>query len=430
MNHATPDTETNTPLEAPGTKAPSGASTRAEGPPDSGGSGACPPRGSDGRRARTARLLVFLFGLLVVIAARPATYHARAAKLLVSFSDSSRTPEVVERMLELDVPASARGAARKVKARRFEPPDATFDTPAVVLVHGVQYRGIEEPRLLRFARSIASAGIVVVTPQIDELADYHVSPRSIETVGAAVRQTRARDADGSPGKGPRTVGLMGTSFGGGLALLTAADPRFADAVSFVLAIGAHDDLARVSRFFATDEIVESSGATKKLHAHEYGATVLVYTHVEDFFPEADVPTARDALRLWLWEDRDSAREAAKRLSPASKERVEKLFAADIASVRPELLSEIDRVVPAMKAVSPHGQLEGLKANVYLLHGEGDTVIPASETMWLASDVPPRSLCAVLVSPAILHVELKEPSFADKWALVHFMGKVIGEAEAR
>ena len=37
--------------------------------------------------------------------------------------------------------------------------------------------------------------------------------------------------------------------------------------------------------------------------------VLVYSHVEDFFPAEDVPAARDALRSWLWEKRDDAREA-------------------------------------------------------------------------------------------------------------------------
>jgi hypothetical protein len=36
---------------------------------------------------------------------------------------------------------------------------------------------------------------------------------------------------------------------------------------------------------------------------------------------------------------------------------------------------------------------------------------------------------VLVSPAIEHVELKEPSMGEQWALVHFMSDVIGEAEA-
>lgn len=381
------------------------------------------------RRRGRARLVLFFLALLAIVAARPAAHHARATKLLVTFSDPSDKPTVVEEMVSLGVPDDGR-PPRTVKARVFSPPDATATTPAVVLVHGVQYLGIEEPRLQRFARSIVNAGLIVMTPQVDELADYHVSPRSIETVGAAIESLRARRAaaSGPSGRSPK-VGLMGTSFGGGVALLTAADPRFADDVAYVVAVGAHDDLGRVSGFFATDEIAEVSGATKKLHAHEYGATVLVYTHIEDFFPEADVPAAKEALRLWLWEKREPAREAAKRLSPASKERVEKLFAADIASVRPELLAEIERRGPEMKQVSPHGRLAGIKAAVYLLHGEGDTVIPATETMWLAADVPPASLRAVLVSPAIVHVELKEPSLADKWALIHFMGQVIAEAES-
>ena len=61
--------------------------------------------------------------------------------------------------------------------------------------------------------------------------------------------------------------------------------------------------------------------------------------------------------------------------------------------------------------------------------QGDTVIPSTEALWLAQDVPPERLKGALVSPAIEHVELKSPTALDKWALVHFMGQVIGEADA-
>jgi dienelactone hydrolase len=367
---------------------------------------------------------MFVMAVLAIFLAGPAAHHARATTLLMSFSDPKATPEVIEEELTVDVPASPAGAARTVKARLFSPPGGTpKDRPAVVLVHGVQYLGIEEPRLQRFAKSIVSAGIVVLTPQVDELADYEVSARSIETVGAAIATLRARSG------GAAKVGLMGTSFGGGVSLLTAADPRFADQVAFVVAIGAHDDLARVSGFFATDEIENVTGGTTKLRAHGYGATVLVYTHAEDFFPAEDVPAARDALRSWLHEKRDEAREHAKRVSAASKAKLDVMFGPDISSLRPEILAMIERHREDMKTVSPHGRLGGLRAHVYLLHGAGDTVIPATETMWLAHDVPAASLRSVLVSPAIEHVELKEPSLSDQWSLVHFMGDVIGEAEA-
>ena len=230
--------------------------------------------------------------------------------------------------------------------------------------------------------------------------------------------------------GTDKVGLMGMSFGGGISLLAAADPRFADRVSFVVAVGAHDDLGRVSRFFINDEIPEPTGGTKKLHAHGYGVMVLVYSHVEDFFPPEDVPAARDALRSWLGQKRDDALKAASMLSPASKAKIDGLFDAGIGPMKGELLAEIDSHAEEMAKVSPRGHLGSIKANVYLLHGEGDTVIPATETLWLAEDVPPARLKSALVSPAIEHVELKSPSAADKWALVHFMGQVIGEAENR
>ena len=374
------------------------------------------------RRTRT-RVAMFVLALVAIFGARPVAHHARATTLLMAFSDPTAKPSVVEEVLTVDVPASAAGPARTVKARMFSPPGGSpKDRPAVVLVHGVQYLGIEEPRLQRFAKSVVSAGIVVLTPQVDELADYHVSARSIETVGASIRALRGRS-------GHTKVGLMGTSFGGGVALLTAADARFADEVSFVVAIGAHDDLGRVSRFFATDEISEVSGATKKLHAHGYGAMVLVYTHAEDFFPTDDLATARESLKLWLWEKRDKARETAKGLSPASRVKMDQFFDTDASNFRPELLAMIDRRAGDMKLVSPHDHLAGLRAHVYLLHGAGDTVIPATETSWLAHDVPAASLRSVLISPAIEHVELKEPSVRDQLALVHFMSAIIGEAEA-
>jgi acetyl esterase/lipase len=348
------------------------------------------------------RAIVFMLAVLAVLLVRPASHHARAAGLLVSFSDPDAKSEVVEERLLMD----------GIPARIYRPSGKSErDAPGVVLVHGVHHLGIDEPRLERFARSVSAAGVVVLSPEIAELSDYRVAPASIETVGRAVRMLEAR-------LGRKKVGLMGVSFGGGVSLLTAADPRFRDEIAFVVAVGAHADLARVSTFFASDP-----------SAHEYGATVLVYTHADEFFPRADVPIAREALRLWLHESRDDARRAARELSPASKEKVDKLFAADVASLRPELLGLVERLREPMARMSPHGRLGDLRASVYLLHGEGDKVIPASETLELAKDVPPARLRAVLVTPAIQHVELKGPTPLDKWDLVHFMGQVLGEAEA-
>jgi pimeloyl-ACP methyl ester carboxylesterase len=105
-----------------------------------------------------------------------------------------------------------------------------------------------------------------------------------------------------------------------------------------------------------------------------------------------------------------------------------LFDDHLAVLEPALLAELETRKDAMRAASPHGGMGGLHAPVYLLHGAGDSVIPATETLWLATDVPKGLVRDVLVSPAVVHVELEgEPPLREKWALVHFMAEVLGAA---
>ena len=85
------------------------------------------------------------------------------------------------------------------------------------------------------------------------------------------------------------------------------------------------------------------------------------------------------------------------------------------------------IIGRAAAVSPHGHLGGVHVPVYLLHGAGDTVIPPSETSWLARDVPQACLRSALISAAISHVELGgEPSVQEQFALVHFMYGLLDE----
>lgn len=356
------------------------------------------------------RVLLFALIVLVVLLARPAAQHARAAAVLRSFSDAAGRADVVEERLTFGDGVPARLYAPRSGERKH----------GIVLVHGVQYLGIEEPRLERLARSLAREGVVVFTPAVTELSDYRVAPHSIETIGAAVVALRER-------LGTKQVGLMGTSFGGGLSLLAASDPRWASRIGFVVAVGAHDDLGRVSRFFLDNETPTVDGGTRKLRAHGYGTMVLVYSRAADFFAPADVKVAEDSLRSWLHEDRDAARKTMEACSAECRARLAGLFGEG--GMHDEIARALEGHAAEMAAVSPHGRLGGITANVYLLHGEGDTVIPATETEWLAHDVPAARLRTALISPAIEHVELRSPGTWDMWQLVHFMGEVIAEADA-
>jgi dienelactone hydrolase len=360
--------------------------------------------------------LVLLAALVTVLALwRPASAHVRAASLLVRIAepdtrgwlaDSGRHP-VDERD---DSVSGSRG-------RLYLPTDVAHP-PGLVVVHGVHWKGIDEPRLRAFARSIAASGVVVLTPEIRELCDYRIDPASIDTIGESATRLSAR-LDG------QRVGLMGLSFAGGLSLVAASDPRYAGALAFVASLGAHDDLGRVLRFFVTDRAPRPDGSVFQVHAHDYGTVVLEYSHVEDFFPAADVEVARLALRSVLHEDLDAAREEARELSPASASKMQHILDHDTAALAPELLAEIERLEPQFASVSPGAHLERLRVPAFVLHGAGDTLIPPSEAEWLARDVPARMLRESLVTRAIEHVGLEgDTGLGDRLELVHFMSNLL------
>src|SRR4029079_1587316 len=117
-------------------------------------------------------------------------------------------------------------------------------------------------------------GVPVLTPHVIALTEMRVERGEIDAIGAAVNELAART--GKP------VGLFGLSFAGGLALLTAADPRYAAKVAYVFSVGGHADMARVARFYATDRAPRPDGSASTLRAHPYGAMILIYSHPEDF----------------------------------------------------------------------------------------------------------------------------------------------------
>ncbi len=253
--------------------------------------------------------------LLVVVAtlaaiAHPAFEHLRAASLLLRFGDPKATGfvsdfdrhEVAETPFDLVL---AHGSTRA----RFYAPVGVAHAPGIVLLHGVHYLGIDEPRLVRFAQTIAATGVAVLTPEIREIADYRIDAASLETISAAVGALRARiDAP--------TVGVMGMSFAGGLALVAASEPPYANGIGFVVAVGAHDDLPRVLRFFASNTIELPDGTTKPMQAHDYGPLVPRVRARRRLLPRRGRRAVqREALRSYGSASASTKRARARRRSP-------------------------------------------------------------------------------------------------------------------
>jgi pimeloyl-ACP methyl ester carboxylesterase len=366
------------------------------------------------KQPRISRILLALPFLVIVLLmlAVPVYNHLRAAGVLMVIADMPDsalarfdTNPVVEEVITFQ-------STVREPARIFHPVGVAHPS-AVVVVHGVHHLGIEEPRLRRFARALAEHGYLVMTPQVDPLADYDVNKGSAVIIGDAVHELVRRS-------GAQKVGLLGLSFAGGMSLIAASDPAVEKQLSTVIAVGAHDDLERVLRFFDTDQTVAPDGTVLKMKAHEYGSLVTAYSHISAYFSPQDQAQALITLRALLWEELTRAHAEAAKLSPAGQARMAQLFGHDTKSLVADTNRELDEVRPELEAASPHYYIGHLHVPVLLLCGETDNVVPPTETLWLEHDLPKGTVKDVLISKAIGHVEVGGASWMDQWKLVHWM----------
>jgi dienelactone hydrolase len=344
------------------------------------------------------------------VSGQPVPWIARALTVAVTTQDVS-------------FPIETAGGHGLVRARMYLPKGKP-DAPAMVIFHGVHHLGMDEPRLMGFAAAMASCGIRVLTPELPGIKDYHVSEDSVQTIAESVKWYSRQTG------GP--VGVMGLSFAGGLALVAAADPAYHADFRFVLAVGSQDSMARVTNYYRTGRDVRPDGTVEVLAAHEYGPLVLEYEHLEDFVPAQDLEPVRAVMRAHLYEDKKAEAEASLALN--EKQKLETLDLMDAASpaTRARIAAVSLKHTAELPGLSPLGRLQTLGTPVYLLHGEGDNIIPSAETLWMASELRAEDLQAVLVSPVLSHLDLDgaRPGVMDNWRLAHFFALIMRAAESR
>lgn len=328
-------------------------------------------------------------------------------------SDSVTTTDMT-----LSLPSGA------IEARMYTPVNHP-NAPAFVIVHGVHYLGMNEPRLVAFASAMASCGLRVLTPELPDIKDYHVDASSIASIGDTAVWMDQHN-------GGRPVGVMGLSFSGSLSLLAAAEPQYKPDIKFVVAVGSEDSMARVANYYLTGRDVRPNGTAEILLPHEYGALVLEYENLQDFVPAPDIDAVRLVLRDHLYEEPAAEHAAMAKLTPAQAAEAKQLMNTKSPITRRMIAESDAKHVAAMAGVSPEGHMAQMGTPVYLLQGEADNIIPAAETLWLEMQIPPEAVKTALISPVISHLDMEDkgPTFGDRWRLVRFFAMILHAAEKR
>jgi dienelactone hydrolase len=300
----------------------------------------------------------------------------------------------------------------------------------ILLVPGVHAAGIDEPRLVGFARQIASSGHPVVTVELPDLKQYQITARTTDMIEDAAAWAIARDEFARDGR----IGMMGISFGGGLSIVAAGRPAVRDHVASVMAFGGHADLPRTLRFLCTG--IQADGTTRQ--PHEYGLAIVLLAAVDRVVPPDQAGPLRVAILSFL---------EASRLDVIDKPAAQKEFAhakalaATLAEPSRTYMGYVNtwdaRLGPVLlphvaelggdPALSPE-RSPLPSAPVYLIHGTDDNVVPAIESTLLAQALEKqRHEVHVLLTPLITHAELdRKASSREVLQLIDFWARLLNE----
>lgn len=382
------------------------------------------------RKLRAAVLVVlsagFLAGLWVVPEyLRGLSLVVRAAGMQEGWATSlARWQTVPFEVSELQVP-SRHGPLR---ARLYRPREARRHP--VVLTSGVHADGIDEPRLVKLAKDLATGGQVVLTPEPIDLLRYEITPRLTDMIEDAATWLSAQQALAPDGK----VSLFGISFSGGLSIVAAGRPGLKGKVAAALSLGGHGELSRVLSFLCTGVLPDG----QHLKPHDYGVVVILLNVADRLVPPEQVEPLRMGIRTFLRASHltlsDARRaeetfEEARRIQGQLPEPASRLLGyvntRDVAALGPLLLPHV-RAFAADPSVSPELSPPP-SAPVYLLHGADDTVIPAMEASLLAKALRPYTEVHLLETPLITHAEVdRSAHVSDAWKLVSFWTHLLDE----
>jgi hypothetical protein len=280
----------------------------------------------------------------------------------------------------------------------------------LVLLHGASPLGKDEPRLVDFAAALASTRFVVLVPDLVGLRQLKLRAVAARDIADAVLYMQA-----TPGLAPNNrIGIVSLSVASGPALLAAAEPRIRERLGFILAIGGYYDMLDMLTFSTTGDF-KNGAQWHHREPNEYGKWVLVLSNVDQLPAASDRRVLAAIARRKLKDPRADVTTLAARLGPqgravydfvnnTDRQRVQELFAQLPINIKSEIqalsLSKWD--------------LSGIKAEVILVHGLDDPMIPYTESVALAGALPPSQVRLFLVN-GLVHVDLK-PAPVDYWRL--------------
>ena len=340
--------------------------------------------------------LVLLVLAILLVAWEPTRVALQTAVMLPNLLDAGPKPLNLfsEAPRRTAVPYRTTGAGAEPELAELWLPawaSAERQAGAILLVLGVNSVGRNHPAVERVADGLARTGVAVLVPDSRVLLEGRLEVGEVDGVVRAFQLLAAR-----PEVDRERVGIFGFSVGGSLALLAARDERIWSQVRWVNAFGAFADAHTYLAAVSAHAYHASDGSTVPWTPSPLAREVYLRFLLDQVPDDGDRAVLDAELgAAILAAERPSPDQFLRRvLETEAARRVHDLLTAsslDEASMAIEALPS--RTQSFIDAISPRRHLDGIEADVHLMHETEDHHVPFVESRVLATALGSAGLLA-------------------------------------
>ena len=285
----------------------------------------------------------------------------------------------------------------------YEPSKPLLGT--LLMIYGFTLAGEKEPRLIRFAKAFTAAGFRVVVPDLPGLKSLDLRKGDLERL-IDMMAFLHRELEGS-------VGVVGFSVGGGIALTAAVNPSLQGFADPILLFGPHYSLPDLWSSLRRNK--ESFPKTKE------GWDNFIWLQLMLAYRQRKALGFNAAEQFELVE---LLKTYCSKPSLGDKRRAYERL------VQPHgLLDTQGEVVDldVLESLSPRGKLGKLTAQVLLLHDSFDPLIPPSQSQFMLTELQQRGIPhqeRLVITPLLSHVNPRAVlNLPDLLAILDMIGEL-------
>src|SRR3989338_1652298 len=295
----------------------------------------------------------------------------------------------------------------KIPADLYRLPDGKRRA-AILLTHGIIEAGKDDPRLIRFAHSLARSGFVVLVPELRVMKAFRIRFEDVDDIVASFRFLASRKEIVDESK----IGLLGFSYGAGPTLMAAAHPSIHHQVKFLVSFGGYYDPINVIRFITTGTY-EYRGERGSLTPQPYGKFVFFMNNVDYVQNEQDRKLLREIFKEEEEKKVSDPGPLLHGLSPSGRYLYQLLTNEDPGLVD-DLVRKIDpRVQEYLRRLAIAPLLPSIHGYLLIGHGSTDPLIPYTESLRLADAVQDKNRVLLAILKLFTHVDPARKSFSPK-----------------